>query len=72
LLSRFGAARKHYRKKIFGLFDRLEVNVEGTGVELALAKRIIEVHDGKIWLESDGNRQGAVFCFTLPEKDGEN
>ena len=61
-----------YQEKIFELFDRLEINIEGTGVGLALVKRIIEVHDGKIWVESDGDGQGSVFCFTLPCGGGEN
>lgn len=57
---------KRYHEKIFGLFDKLDVHSEGTGVGLALARRIIEVHGGKIWVESEGEGQGAVFCFTLP------
>ena len=48
------------------LFDRLEVSVEGTGVGLALSQRIIETHDGDIWIESDGVGRGTLFCFTLP------
>ena len=55
-----------YQDMIFGLFDRLEVNVEGTGIGLALAQRIIEMHGGEIWIESDGVGRGALFCFTLP------
>jgi signal transduction histidine kinase len=58
------AARYHQR--IFGLFERLEQNTEGTGVGLALVKRIIEVHGGRIWVESDGPGQGSTFYFTLP------
>ena len=55
-----------YQDMVFGLFDRLEVSVEGTGVGLALSQRIIEMHDGDIWIESDGVGRGSLFCFTLP------
>src|SRR5207249_1160264 len=55
-----------FREKIFGLFDKLNPQTEGTGVGLALVKRIIEVHDGRIWLESEVG-QGTTFFFTLPQ-----
>ena len=54
-----------YLDKVFGLFDKLNPQSEGTGVGLALVKRIIEVHGGRIWVESDGPGTGATFCFTL-------
>jgi len=56
----------NYQETIFGLFERLDQSVEGTGIGLALARRIIEVHNGRLWVESMGNRQGATFYFTLP------
>jgi signal transduction histidine kinase len=52
--------------KIFGLFEKLEAGSEGTGVGLALVKRIIETHSGRIWVESDGLGKGVAFYFTLP------
>lgn len=53
-----------YQEQIFGLFNRLDPNVDGTGVGLTLVKRIIEVHGGRVWVESQLG-QGAAFCFTL-------
>ncbi len=55
-----------YHEKIYGLFDKLDPNTEGTGVGLALVKRIIEFHGGDIWVESDGQGKGSIFYFTLP------
>ncbi len=63
-----GIESKH-REKVFGLFDKLDPRTEGTGVGLALAKRIIEVHGGRIWVESEGRGSGSTFCFTLPIKE---
>jgi PAS domain S-box-containing protein len=57
-----------YHDKIFELFDKLNPNSEGTGIGLALVKRIVNVHEGEIWVESQGNGFGATFYFTLPMK----
>ena len=61
------------REKVFGLFERLEAKGEGSGLGLALVKRIVEVHGGRIWVESEGRLQGSTFCFTLsrPLADGD-
>ena len=59
-----------YQERIFGLFDKLDPQTPGTGIGLALVKRIIEIHGGKIWVESAGRGQGAMFYFTLPCQTG--
>ncbi len=55
-----------YQERIFGLFNQLDVGDDGTGIGLALAKRIVEVHGGRIWVESEGEVTGSRFCFTIP------
>ena len=60
-----------HHERVFGLFRQLDPQVDGMGVGLALVKQIIEMHGGRIWVESKGHGQGCSFCFTLPRK-GEN
>ncbi len=55
------------QKRIFTLFERLESEGEGLGISLALVKRIVEAHGGRIWVESEGASRGSTFCFTLSE-----
>ena len=54
-----------YHEKIFGLFNKLDATSAGTGVGLTLVRRIIELHGGRIWVESEGLGKGSTFCFTL-------
>jgi len=57
-----------FHKKVFELFERLNPAVEGTGIGLAIAKRIIDLEGGRLWIESEGEGKGSTFCFVLPEE----
>ncbi len=57
---------RHASSRSLGLFQRLDPEAtEGTGTGLALVKRIVEVHGGRIWVESEGDGRGSTFCLTL-------
>jgi PAS domain S-box-containing protein len=58
--------KAQFHEKVFGLFERLDQTIEGTGIGLALVKRIIEVHNGRIWIETPPGEPGIIFRFTLP------
>lgn len=59
-----------HQHKLFGLFEKLHAG-EGTGIGLALVKRIVEVHAGRVWLQSDGEGHGTTVSFTLPNTEAE-
>lgn len=58
--------KSEYRDKAFALFEKLDPRSEGTGIGLALVKRIVEVHGGRVWIE-DGVDGGSTFIFTLAD-----
>lgn len=59
--------RPEEAEMIFGAFKRLHgKDIPGAGIGLALCKRIVEGHGGRIWAESKGRGEGATFWFTLP------
>ena len=58
-------------EKVFALFYRGTTNGEGSGAGLAIVKRIIEAHGGRIWVESQPGK-GTTMCFALPQQGGTN
>ena len=52
-----------YQSKIFNLFEKINAKTEGTGMGLAIVKRIVELYQGKIWVESKGDGQGTSFLL---------
>jgi len=51
--------------RIFDKFEQVGKS-KGTGLGLAIVKSLVELHGGKIWVESEGLNKGSIFHFTLP------
>ncbi len=56
-----------YHTRVFVLFEKLDPTIDGTGIGLTIVKRIVEVHGGRVWIESEFPGQGSTFCFTIPD-----
>ncbi|UCF90431.1 MAG: histidine kinase, partial [Desulfobacterales bacterium] len=58
------------QERIFRPFDQVDSSedrrYQGTGLGLSLTKSLVELHGGKIWVESDGLGKGATFRFVIP------
>jgi signal transduction histidine kinase len=55
----------HQAIRIFGMFSRADSGTEGAGIGLAVCRRIVEAHGGRIWVEA-GENGGSAFRFTVP------
>ncbi len=54
-----------HSERTFNLFFQLKPNNDGSGLGLALERKIISIYQGRIWIESAGEGQGSCYMFTL-------
>jgi len=56
-----------YQEQIFEPFRQLDSGIEGVGIGLAIVKKIVEHHGGRVWVESEAGK-GSTFYFTIPDR----
>ncbi|MDA0562880.1 CHASE3 domain-containing protein [Streptomonospora sp. S1-112] len=61
-----------YADRVFVIFQRLHTRDKygGTGIGLAMCKKIVEFHGGRIWLDTENEQRGTRICWSLPADDG--
>jgi signal transduction histidine kinase len=55
-----------YHERVFEQFHKLDTSSDGSGIGLALVRRILEAHNGRVWIESEGPDLGTTAWFLLP------
>lgn len=60
-----------YHEKIFNIFERIDNTKGGTGIGLAIVKKIMTSHDGRVWIESNRG-EGSAFWLAFPEGSGDH
>ena len=57
-----------YHDRVFALFQRLESAKSGTGIGLSIVHKVMKNHDGKVWIESQGDNTGCTFWLRFPNR----
>lgn len=55
-----------FRETVFNQFSKIDPSSEGSGIGLAIARRVVTAHQGRMWIETPASGQGSIFCFSLP------